>query len=228
VTEKKKNKSWGEMSGGERKAVLVGWAAIIVLAGWFFLPGEEEQSKPPKPAPMVDEPARAPASTYQAASAEALAAAKQYLEELDQAMIDSIAVLKAGELQGQHDQSKYFGAQVDKGRALFGATIFEPLGRCFAAGNFARAWWQAQLSAARNGGVESVLESIKDALSEYQMNSAECIKDADPLASAETATELNAHLQKKFDGGRECLTTFDVDPETKQVVAKPKPEHCKG
>lgn len=179
----KKGKSWSEMSGGEKKAVLVGWAAILIVAGWFFLPSNEE--RPPATLPVAA-PAEPQAPVYQAASSEALAAAKQYLGELDQAMIDSIAVLKTGELQGQHDQSLYFGAQMEKGQALFGATIFEPLGRCFAAGNFAHSWWQAQLSAARKGGVESVPGSIKDTLKEYRMNHAECLKSADSITSAQT------------------------------------------
>lgn len=193
----KKGKSWSEMSGGEKKAVLVGWAAILVVAGWLFLPSNEEQPPATPPAPESTAPAEPQVPTYQAASSEALAAAKQYLGELDQAMIDSIAVLKTGELQGQHDQSKYFGAQVEKGQALFGATIFEPLGRCFAAGNFARSWWQAQLSAARKGGVESVPGSIKDALHEYQMNHSECLKATDPVALVNGEAVLNAKLQEK-------------------------------
>lgn len=180
----KKGKSWSEMSGGEKKAVLAGWAAILVVASWFFLPSNEE--RPSATLPTVA-PAETQAPTYQVASSEALAAAKQYLGELDQAMIDSITVLKTGDLQGQHDQSKYFGAQVEKGQELFGATIFESLGRCFAAGNFARSWWQAQLSAARKGGVESVPGSIEDTLNEYQMNRTQCLESANPIALTQAA-----------------------------------------
>ena len=197
MADKKASKSWAELSGSERKAVLAGWAAIIAVVGWFFWPGGGELSAAQQPETAVAEPVSPPVAAYQQASPEALAAAKQYLAELDQAMIDSIAVLKMGELQGQHDQSKYFGAQMEKGRAMFGASIFEPLGRCFAAGNFARAWWSAQLDAARKGGVETVPGSIQDALSQYQVSSAECVIDADPVASAKAETELDAESRKK-------------------------------
>lgn len=228
MAKRKAGKSWNEMSGGERKAVLVGWAAIVVLAGWLLLPSNDEEVAPSDTAVMSIEPVMMPEAIYQTASPEALASAKQYLQELDQAMIDSIAVLKTGELQGQHDQSKYFGAQVEKGQSLFGVTIFEPLGRCFAAGNHARAWWHAQLAAARKGGTETAPGSIKDALAAYRVSSSECLKDADPVASAQAQAEQDAELRERFGGGRECLITYDVDPATKQVFAKPRPAHCKS
>lgn len=181
MAEKKKGKSWSEMGSGEKKAVLVGWTAIIVVGGYFLLPGTKGES-PQAPAPVAT--SSTPAAIYTQPSVEALAAAEQYLAGLDRAMADSIAVLKAGKLQERHDQSKRFGALVDKGTALFGATIFEPLGRCFGAGNDARNWWHAQLAAASNGGTESAPGWIEGALGDYQMNRTECLKSADPIASA--------------------------------------------
>lgn len=224
MTEKKKGKSWAEMTAGEKKAVLVGWAVIIVVGGYFLLPSTKDES-PQAPVPVAT--SSAPAATYTQPGAEALAAAEQYLAGLDRAMADSIAVLKAGELQGQHDQSKRFGVLVDKGAALFGATIFEPLGHCFGAGNYARSWWHAQLAAASNGGTESAPGWIQSALDDYQMHRAECLKSADPVASEKAEAELDASLREKLGGGRECLTTYDLDANTKQVVALPKPAHCK-
>ncbi|WP_457958305.1 hypothetical protein [Pseudomonas aeruginosa] len=194
---------------------------LAVLVCTLSLFGTTEASAASKP-----EETNPPA--FRSANPESLAAAKQYLSDLDQAMLDSIAVLKKGQLQGLHAQSKYFNYQVEKGRSLFGSTIFEPLGRCFAAGNYSRAWWQEQLSAAQRGGTESVSGSIKETLEEYQLNRDECLKDADPVASGKAEAELDEELKKKFGGGRECLAVITVDPETKEVVTGPKPAHCKN
>ena len=60
------------------------------------------------------------------------------------------------------------------------------------------------------------------------MNRAECLKSADPIAVEESNAQLDAELKKKFGGGRECLTVLDVDPETKEIISKPKPAHCKN
>lgn len=194
----------------------------FALAGCGKEPIEEAGGDAPT-APVVTTPVTPPPATYQVASSEALAAAKQYLESLDQAMASSAVELQSHDLERLGNQSRYFKAQVESGRVMFGETVFDPLGRCFAAGNAARTWWHAQLDASRKDGVESVPGSIKDALAEYQTNRTECLEDADPTAPATAARD--AELKEKF-GGRECLTSFHVDPETKEVVAKPKPAHC--
>lgn len=228
MTKKKAGKSWGEMSNGERKAVLVGWAAIIVLAGWFFWPGGDEKSAELPVAADVKPAKEAAEITYQAASPEALAAATRLMAELDAAMQDGMPVLETGDPHAMGAHSRHFGTLVDSASARFGSTIFEPLGRCGVASNFARAWWQAQISATLKGGVESAPGSIRDALEQFQINRAECLQSTDPIASAQAAAKQDAELHEKFGGGRECLTTFTVDSETKQVVALPKPAHCKS
>lgn len=191
-------------------------------------PGAEVAAvAPPAEAVSRTEPAAAepePAGPkYKAPSPEALASATQYLSELDKAMTDSIAVLKNNSLPKLSAQSQRFNTLANKGKELFGSTVFEPLGHCFASGIHAQSWWQAQLAAAQNSGVESAPGWIKSALGEYQSNKAECLKSTDPIVAAEE----DAELKEKF-GGRECLTVFDLDPETKEVVTKPKPKHCKG
>jgi hypothetical protein len=177
------------------------------------------------PAQATAQPAEQPApevTPAQEASQETLALATQQMVALDKAMKDGVTVLKTGDLQALGAHSRYFNQLVENGYARFGSTIFEPLGRCGTAGNYARTWWQAQLSAAQNKGVELTPGAIQSALDEYQSNRTECLKSADPVVAAKE----DAELKEKFGGGRECLTVFTVDPETKEVVAKPKPEHC--
>ena len=168
------------------------------------------------------------AETLKKASPESLARATKQMTALSKAMSEGMEVLKLGNLNGIGAHSRRMNTLVEDGQKQFGSSIFEPLGRCFGAGVNARAWWAAQVSAAQNGGIERIPGSIKDALGEYQMNRAECLKSADPIAVEESNAQLDAELMKKFGGGRECLTVLDVDPETKEIISKPKPAHCKN
>jgi hypothetical protein len=168
------------------------------------------------------------AEPFKKASPESLEQATIQMNALDKAMIDGAAILKGGDLATISAHSKYFSSLVDSGKKQFGATVFEPLGSCFAASNFSRSWWSAQLAAAHNDGVERIPGSIKDALSQFQQQRDECLQSADPVISARADSEMDSKLKKKLGGGRECLTVYTVDPETKEVVAKPKPAHCKG
>jgi hypothetical protein len=168
------------------------------------------------------------AEPFKKASPESLEQATKQMSALSQAMTDGIAILKSGDLAAIGAHSKHFSSLVESGKSQFGNTIFEPLGSCFAAGNFSRSWWSAQLAAAHNGGVEKIPGSIKDALNEYQEKRDDCLQSADPVISAKADAESDAELKKKFGGGRECLTVFTVDPETKEVIANPKPAHCKS
>jgi len=226
MAKRKAGKSWGEMSGGERKAVLVGWTAIIVLAGWFFLSDDDEEVT--APAVAAEKPAEAPKITYQEASQQALAAAAQLMVELGAAMQEGAPILESGDPHAMGAHSRRFGALVDSAYARFGSTIFEPLGSCGVASNYARAWWHAQTGAALKGGIESASGGIKSALEQFQANRAECLQSADPIASAKALAEQDAELRERFGGGRECLITYDVDPITKQVFTKPRPAHCKS
>lgn len=162
------------------------------------------------------------------ASPESLEQATTQMNALDKAMIDGAVILKGGDLATISAHSKYFSSLVDSGKKQFGATVFEPLGSCFAAGIFSSSWWSAQLAAAHNGGVERIPGSIKEALRQFQEQRDECLQSADPVISVKADSEMDSKLKKKLGGGRECLTVYTVDPETKEVVAKPKPAHCKG
>ncbi|MFN3437813.1 MAG: hypothetical protein ACK41V_08985 [Acidovorax sp.] len=63
----------------------------------------------------------------------------------------------------------------------------------------------------------------------FQRVKQRCIEElavTDAQITAKIAAE-EADLQKRFGGGRECLTVFTTD-KNGQVVAKPKPAHCKS
>ena len=168
------------------------------------------------------------AAVFTEATSESFTQASYQMSALNKAMKDGADLLKNGDLAAISAHSQYISSLVKKGESQFGSTVFEPLGSCFAAGLFSRSWWNAQLAATHNGGIEKRPGSIADALSEYTTNRDECLKTADPQAAAQAKTENDAQLQEKLGGGRECLTVFDVDPESKAVFAKPKPAHCKS
>ncbi|MFJ2713438.1 hypothetical protein ACIOZM_21530 [Pseudomonas sp. NPDC087346] len=168
------------------------------------------------------------AEPFKAASAESFEQATKQMNALSKAMTDGAAILKSGDLAAVSAHSKYISSLVDSGKSEFGNTIFEPLGSCFAAGNSSRTWWNAQLAATHNGGIEKIPGSIKGALDEYQEKRDDCLHSANPVTSAKADAESDADLKQKTGGGRECLTVFTVDPATKEVVAKPKPAHCKS
>lgn len=224
MSERKKGKSWAEMSGGEKKAVLVGWVVVAAILSWLFLPVSKDL--PLEQPPTMTVPTDSSAHTYQTASPEALVAATAFVATIDKAVLDGAGILQDGDLATISKHSQVFVALMDSGRGQFGGSLFEPLGHCFAAGIHAQSWWMAQIHASSNGGVESVSGEVKSAHDEYQANRASCLKSADPIASAKSETELKTEIKEQLGGERECLTTFTVDPETKAVVAKPKPAHC--
>lgn len=179
MAETKKGKSWSDLGSGEKKAVLVGWAAIVVVAAYFLWPGAKmpEQIRPAPSSP--DSPASTPSVLYMAPGKESGAAATQLMAELEKAMRDGVDLLKVGDLSAITAHSRLFTSLAKSGESKFGATVFEPLGRCGVASTYARAWWQAQLNAAHHGGQDST-GAIKSALEQYQMNRTECLKSAGP------------------------------------------------
>lgn len=178
----KKGKSWGEMSGGEKKALMVGWAVIAAILVWLVLPGSKEEPVAPAPAALADEPA----AIYQSASPEALVAATQLMSDVDQALQDGLPLLKAGDPRALGAHSQRFDSLVEAAYANFGSTIFEPLGSCGVASNFARSGWKAQATDVVNGGAESLPGSAQDALEQFQTRRAECLESADPAGGTET------------------------------------------
>lgn len=209
-----------------RAIIVVSIAALcilIALASYLL-----SKSYPGSTAASADSTLQpvAAAATFTSASEQALQSATQYVADLDKAMTDSATILKQGQLQELGAQSRAFNALADTGQARFGKSVFEPLGQCFSAGIYARSWWQSQVSAASNGGVETIPGSIKDALNSYQAARDQCLKSADPVAVAKADAEQDAELRKKFGGGKECLKVYTVDAATKEVSEKPRPSHC--
>lgn len=168
------------------------------------------------------------AEPFKVASPESFEQATKQMSALSKAMSDGAAILKGGDLAAVGAHSQYISSLVDSAKNQFGKTTFEPLGSCFAASNASRAWWSAQMAAAHHGGVEKIPGSIKGALDEFHEKRDECLRSANPEASAKANLEINTDLNEKTVRGRECLTVFTVDPDTKGIVEKPKPSHCMG
>jgi hypothetical protein len=197
---------------------LITWAIIIAIAWYWLTPNNPIPSEPP--AAQISE-APPPPTVYTSASPQALASATQYLADLDNAMTQGLQILKANNLQDLSAHSQHFKTLRETGQAQFGRSVFEPLGHCASAGIFANSWWQAQVSAARQECKETVPGVIQGQLDQVQANRVECLKSATP--SAVTATDSTG---KKGNSDNDCLTTFTVDSQTKELIEKAKPAHC--
>lgn len=82
-------------------------------------------------------------------------------------------------------------------------------------------------SAARQATVEN-LKTVRKHEASYIKEKQACIKainTSDAQIKAAIAAE-DAELKRKF-GGRECLTVYDFDKATNQLITLPKPSHCK-
>lgn len=184
-----------------------------------------KQAAPPEVATAETKPL---GPKYTEPSQESLKAAKVLIGELDDAKDAGAEILiSGGDISRMGAHSRYLNELNAKAEAQFGATIFEPIGRCGTAASWARAWWHAQMSASGNGGIESTPGSIKSAYEQFVQDRRECLKNADPVVMAKENAELDAELKKKFGGGRECLSVLSVDPKTKEIITLPKPAHCK-
>ncbi len=209
-----------------RNIIVVSIAALcILIALASYLLSKSYPGSTAIPADSKLQPVQA-STTFTSASERALQSATHYVADLDKAMADSAAVLKQGRLQELGAQSRAFNTLADAGQAKFGKSVFEPLGQCYSAAIYARSWWQSQVSAASNAGIEKIPGSIKDALNSYQVARDECLESADPVAVAKADAELDTELRKKFGGGKECLKVFTYDAKTKETLEKPRPSHC--
>lgn len=212
-----KDKKTGEVP--KRLPLFLGGTAAALIAlgvASAIAPQPDDASEKPSPAPALVEEAPAVSEkviTYTAASSEALDAATQLMEDLDAAMLDGMGVLKTGDAHTMGAHSRRISALVESAYTNFGSTIFEPLGRCGVASNYVRSWWNAQHSAARKGGVESVPGEIQHALEQFLVNRESC---------------LQAFESVPVKKGFECLGTYERDPETGRFTLKPKPAHCKS
>lgn len=165
----------------QKIAPLLTWAILGVM-GWYWL--TPDKPTPVEPVAAQTSEAQPPPAVYTSASPQALASATQYLEDLDTAMTQGLQILKANNLKDLSTHSQHFKALRETGQAQFGRSVFEPLGHCASAGIFANSWWQAQVSAVRQGGKENVPAAAKAHLEQYQINRAECLNLVEPARKA--------------------------------------------
>ncbi len=146
----------------QKIAPLLTWA-ILVAIGWHWL-------TPNKPTPVE------PVAAHTSASPQALASATHYLADLDTAMNQGLQILKANNLKDLSTHSQHFKTLRETGEVQFGSSVFEPLGHCASAGIFANSWWQAQVSAVRQGDEETVPGAIQSHRDEYDTNKEACLQ----------------------------------------------------
>ncbi|HHS7810325.1 hypothetical protein [Pseudomonas putida] len=207
-----------QKTAAQKIAPLLTWAILGVM-GWYWL--TTDKPTPVEPVAAQTSETQPPPAVYTSASPQALVSATQYLADLDTAMIQGLQILKANNLKDLSTHSQHFKTLRETGQVQFGSSVFEPLGHCASAGIFANSWWQAQVSATRQGGKESVPGAIQSQLDQFQTNRVECLDSATP--STDIATNDKG---KESNSDSECLTTFTPDSETKELVAKAKPAHC--
>lgn len=193
MTEKKQSTPWKNRPAAEKTALIIGWAVVALIMVYWFLPSKPAPTEPSQS--LVSE-VQPPTAQHTRASAQALTSAIQYLSQLDNAMAEGIHILKANQLPELAAHSQVFKSLLENGHVQFGRSVFQPLGRCSAAAVFANSWWQAQVSAARRGGTESVPGSIQSNLDEYKINQAECLKGADPSTGVASVNEKKQTAEK--------------------------------
>ena len=144
-----------------------------------------------------------------AASAEPNATdAQAYIRRLDAVIKDAAPALKSGELKTHAELTQRINALSKEGE-LFGNTVWDqPYGYCFGAGIQVRSWWQAQMAAARNGGVETPKGMIANAAKEYATQRAACLDAAQKpqakIVRIESTSETPPH--------RDCLKVLGIKP----------------
>jgi hypothetical protein len=84
---------------------------------------------------------------FNEASGEASRHVDDYLQSIDTAMTNGVAVLRGGDGKSIAAQSRYFNALVNAGYAQFGSSYYDPLGSCGVAGSSARHLWHTQIRA---------------------------------------------------------------------------------
>jgi hypothetical protein len=171
--DKNKNNVKTEKTTAQKIALAVSWI-IVAASVWYWLSPNEPI--PVKPAVAQTAEQQQTPTVNTSASPQALASATQYLADLDSAMSRGVQILKANNLKDLSAHSQHFKALRETGQTQFGRSVFEPLGHCAAAGIFANSWWQAQVSATRQGGKSSVPGASQSHLAEYETNRAMCMK----------------------------------------------------
>jgi hypothetical protein len=168
-----KNNVKTENTTARKITTAVSWAIVAAIV-WYWL--SPSATTPIDPAISQTAEQQQASTVYTSASPQALASATQYLADLDSAMSRGVQILKAKNLKDLSAHSQHFKALRETGQTQFGRSVFEPLGHCAAAGIFANSWWQAQVSATRQGGKSSVPGASQSHLAEYETNRAMCMK----------------------------------------------------
>jgi hypothetical protein len=187
-----KNNAKTEKTTAQKVALAVSWI-IVAASVWYWLSPNEPI--PVKPAVVQTAEQQQTPTVYTSASPQALASATQYLADLDNAMTQGLQILKTNNLNDLSAHSQHFKSLRETGQTQFGRSVFEPLGHCASAGIFANSWWQAQISAARQGGKETVPGAIQSQLNEFQVNRTDCLKSVD--SSIEIGEEKNTQSARK-------------------------------
>lgn len=92
-------------------------------------------------------PSLSPSPIFNEANAEAAQHVDDYLQSIDTAISNGLAVLRGGDSKSIAAQSRYFNALVNAGYAQFGSSYYDPLGSCGVAGSSARHLWHTQVRA---------------------------------------------------------------------------------
>lgn len=182
MTERKHSTPWKDRPAAEKITLIIGWCVIASLMAYAFLPNKPE---PSAPLPSAASEAHPSTARYNGPGAQALSSATQHLLQLDSAMAEGMQILKAGQLGELNAHSQRFKSLLEGSYAQFGRSVFQPLGKCTSAAVFANSWWQAHVTAIRQGGTEAIPGSIQSHLGEYTLNRADCLQSANP--SVETA-----------------------------------------
>ena len=185
MTERKHSTPWKDRLAAEKITLIIGWCVIASLMAYAFLPNKPEPSAPLPGAASEVQPSTA---RYSGPSVQALSSATQYLLQLDSAMAEGMQLLKVGQLRELNAHSQLFKSLLEGGYAQFGRSVFQPLGKCTSAAIFANSWWQAQMTAVRQGGAETIPGAIQSHLDEYTLSRADCLQSANPSVGAATST----------------------------------------
>ena len=134
--------------------------------------------------------------------------AKGYIAKLDAAIKDATPALQRGDPKSLGEQSRRMNALQKDGEA-FGKTVLdEPYGYCLGAALQAAAWWNAQLSAAKNAGVERPAGAVASAAKEYHSHRAACLEAVNnPKPKTVTVNSTSDIPPRKG-----CLAVLGIQP----------------
>lgn len=97
-------------------------------------------------------------------------------------------ILRASQFREINAHSQLFKSLLEGGYAQFGRSVSQPLGKCTSAAIFANSWWQAHVTAIRQGGTEPIPGAIQSHFYEYKINRADCLRSANPPVETASST----------------------------------------